>query len=75
MKRMSSLELFSCIIACLAHDVGHKGKNNRFLIVSKDPMALRYNDISVQEMMHISILYQIMQNSDSNLFVGLNNDQ
>ena len=73
-KRITSVELFSCFIACMGHDIGHKGVNNRFLILSKDPLALRYNDTSVLEMMHISFLYEILSNQDSNILSGLSND-
>lgn len=73
-KKMSSLELFSCVIACLAHDVGHRGKTNRFLILSKDSIALRYNDFSVQEMMHCSILFDVLNCPDSNILAHLHTD-
>jgi hypothetical protein len=73
-KKMNSLELFSCVLACMAHDAGHKGKSNRFLILSKDPISLRYNDISVQEMMHSAVLFEILQCQDSNIFAHLHND-
>lgn len=73
-KKMSNVELMSCIIACLSHDLGHIGKSNRFLILSRDPLALRYNDISVQEMMHISNLYQILLDRDCNILANLNSD-
>lgn len=73
-KKLSSLELFSCILACLAHDLGHKGRNNRFLILSKDQTAIKYNDISVQEMMHVASLYEILLSPDSNILIYLPND-
>ena len=73
-KKMNSLELLSCVLACLAHDVGHKGKSNRFLILSKDPISLRYNDISVQEMMHSAILFEILLYNESNILTHLHTD-
>ena len=74
-KKITSLELLSCVIACMGHDIGHKGKNNRFLILSKDPIAIRYCDMSVQEMMHAAILYEILLTPDYNILSGLSNDQ
>ena len=73
-KKMNSLELFACVIACLAHDVGHKGKSNRFLILSKDPASLRYNDFSVQEMMHCFILFDILSYAEYNILSHLHTD-
>ena len=39
----SELDMLIVIISHIAHDVGHLGLNNRFLITSSDPMALRCN--------------------------------
>jgi hypothetical protein len=38
------IELFSGIIAALAHDVRHPGLTNRFLVMTKHKLANRYND-------------------------------
>jgi hypothetical protein len=35
----TDLELFALIVAALAHDVGHPGVNNRYLVNSRDEMA------------------------------------
>jgi hypothetical protein len=41
------LELHASLIAALCHDVGHPGLSNLFLITVGDPLAMRYNDLSV----------------------------
>lgn len=69
------LELFSCIIAALAHDVGHPGKNNRFLVISQSNVAIIYNDISVLEMMHASLLFEILKAAEFNILSELSNDK
>ena len=53
------LEIFSTLIGALAHDVGHPGLNNLFLVKSKHPLALTYNDKSPLENMHTSVLYEV----------------
>lgn len=60
----TELELLSGILATLGHDVGHPAKNNRFLVMAKDAIAIQYNDISVLENLHSTILFQIIQSTD-----------
>ena len=68
---MTTLEWLSGIVASLGHDVGHPGKNNRFLIMTSNEIAIQYNDISVLEMMHSSIIFQIVSNQSHNIFLNL----
>lgn len=53
-------DILAIILGCLGHDLNHPGMNNAFLVKSKDNLALLYNDISVLENMHCSLLFQIM---------------
>eukprot|EP00927_Polykrikos_kofoidii_P023774 TRINITY_DN21783_c0_g2_i1.p1 TRINITY_DN21783_c0_g2~~TRINITY_DN21783_c0_g2_i1.p1 ORF type:complete len:524 (-),score=107.07 TRINITY_DN21783_c0_g2_i1:95-1612(-) len=57
----TSLDHFMADIAGLIHDVGHPGKTAAFVIKSMDPLALRYNDRSVLENMHVSLSFSIMK--------------
>jgi hypothetical protein len=54
----TSLQVMSAIVACLCHDCGHPAKNNAFMINSQNKMAILYNDISVLENMHLSLLFE-----------------
>jgi hypothetical protein len=74
-ESLTSLELLANIISALAHDLGHPGKNNRFIVMSRDEIAITYNDMSVLEMMHSSKLFQILQKPDNNLLVSLNDEK
>lgn len=69
-EHVTSLELFAAIIAALGHDTGHPGKNNRFIVMSRNDIAILYNDISVLEMMHASIVFQIMKEVGNNILEG-----
>ena len=55
------LEIFTLITAALAHDVGHPGVNNAFLVLTQDKLAKTYNDHSVLENMHASTLFAILK--------------
>lgn len=57
----SNEELFACVVASLAHDVGHPARTNGFLMNSEDELALLYNDHSVLEMMHASLTYHLLR--------------
>jgi len=59
------LEIFSTLVGALAHDVGHPGLNNLFLVKSKHPLALTYNDRSPLENMHASVLYEVFMPCDA----------
>ena len=70
-KFLGSLETATCIVAALGHDIGHPGVTNRFIINNKEPLALEYNDISVLENMHCSIIFTTLQVPNSNIFLNL----
>lgn len=59
-KFMSKLDVLAVLIASLGHDVGHPGVTNRYLVNNRDRIALRFNDQSVLENMHIYTIFKIM---------------
>ena len=44
----------------MCHDFKHGGLNNNFLRLTKDKLAVRYNDISILENMHISETFKLI---------------
>ena len=66
------LEVLALVVSALAHDVAHPGLNNAFLINSGNSLSITYNDRSVLEMMHSSILFSILKKPDANILRGLN---
>lgn len=72
---MIELEILGSVVACLGHDVGHSALNNRFLVNSRNELAVFYNDTSVLENMHASTTYSLMLPADQNLLQTLDNDQ
>ena len=52
--------ILAALVAAFCHDVGHPGRTGRFLINTSDPIALKYNDQSVLENMHVATTLQIL---------------
>lgn len=71
---LTPIELFSVIVAALGHDVGHPGLTNRYLVTIRDNLALQYNDLSVLENMHCSIVFDIGFKQDSQILKSLDPD-
>ena len=67
MRLVPSTEMISCIVSCLGHDLKHPGKNNRFLIQTKDKLAYVYNDNSVLENMHACEVFNILNEDKANI--------
>ena len=72
---LSHLEVFALMTAALAHDIGHPGVNNGYLIASKHKFALTHNDRSPLENMHCAVVYEILTQSKSNIFLSLDSAQ
>lgn len=72
---LSPLELFGSIVAALGHDVGHPALNNKFLINSRDEMAMTYNDRSVLENMHSAKTFEIMSKEGCNILEYFSDDE
>mmetsp|Transcript_150147 Transcript_150147/g.279980 ORF Transcript_150147/g.279980 Transcript_150147/m.279980 type:complete len:938 (+) Transcript_150147:213-3026(+) len=69
------LEQFALLIGAAAHDLGHPGVNNGFLAEVGHELALQYNDRSPLENMHCAKLYGIVNQPETNVFMGLSKEQ
>lgn len=49
------------LLTGLGHDLGHPGVNNSFLITSKNSLAEKYNNVSVLENFHASVLINLIK--------------
>lgn len=54
-------EAFALMISGLGHDLNHPGVTNVFMINSRHPLAVRYNDISVLENHHAATLIRFLE--------------
>jgi hypothetical protein len=73
-KHLTNLDILSLLIASICHDVEHPGVNNAFLIKTKSPLAIRYNDIGVLENHHASVCFQILRDSETELLANLSEE-
>ena len=55
---------FCAIIAAAIHDMGHPGTNNNFGMKTKSIWAIKYNDRSILENMHVSKAFELMKNDE-----------
>ncbi|KAJ3365332.1 hypothetical protein GGF31_008571 [Allomyces arbusculus] len=46
---VTDLDAALCFMAALCHDMGHPGRNNLYMINSRDPLAIKYKNVSVLE--------------------------
>ena len=75
LENCTNIDVMAGIIAALGHDAGHPARNNRFLMITKNELAIQYNDISVLEMLHTATVFSIIMDSESNIFQNLTTDQ
>ena len=54
--------------ACCVDWQGHLGVSNAFLVATKHPLAIRYNDKSVLENMHAATTFDIMRKPENDIF-------
>ena len=65
----------SLFLSCICHDYKHPGLSNDFLKDSKNILAIKYNDNSILENMHISEAFKLtIDYPDCNIFCGMNSE-
>ncbi|OMJ78175.1 hypothetical protein SteCoe_22067 [Stentor coeruleus] len=60
-KFLLPMENFALFLSGLGHDLNHPGVTNVFMINSRHPLAVRYNDISVLENHHAATLMKFLE--------------
>ena len=65
------IDILSIIIAGLGHDLGHPGLTNMYHMNDSTDIAITYNDISILENFHASLLFKTLRKSENNIFENL----
>jgi len=65
---MTRSERFALLVSAVAHDVGHPGLNNKFLVQTSNAIAITYNDKSPLENMHCSRLFTLAEKPGCKIF-------
>ena len=73
LAKTNVIDILSIIIAALGHDLGHPGLTNMFHMNDSTDIAITYNDISILENYHASLLFRTLRKSENNIFEKLSN--
>lgn len=68
---LSEEEKLALVLGAAAHDTGHIGRNNPFLVATMHPLALRYNDRSPLENMHAARAFELMRDASMDWLAAL----
>lgn len=71
LNKIPQFEILALLIASYAHDVGHPGVNQSFLIEIKSGEATIYNDKSILENMHSALAFKLLTKPNSDFTQNL----
>ena len=74
--KLSKNSKCALFLSCICHDYKHPGVNNNYLKETKNKIAIKYNDISILENMHIAETFKLINesNNEYNIFQDLDNN-
>lgn len=64
---MTDLEILGLLVACLCHDLDHRGTNNAFQTKTESPLAILYST-STMEHHHFDQCVMILNTDSNNIF-------
>ncbi|XP_046544884.1 probable 3',5'-cyclic phosphodiesterase pde-5 [Haliotis rubra] len=72
--QFTPLESLALFVACLCHDLDHRGKTNAFMVKSASPLAAIYST-STMEHHHFNQTVAILQHEGHNIFRHLSSEE
>nr|CAD7423736.1 unnamed protein product [Timema monikensis] len=70
---MTDLEVLGLLVACLCHDLDHRGTNNAFQTKTESPLAILYST-STMEHHHFDQCVMILNSEGNNIFQSLSTE-
>ncbi|CAH0777386.1 unnamed protein product [Bemisia tabaci] len=70
---MTDLEILGLLVACLCHDLDHRGTNNAFQTKTESPLAILYTT-STMEHHHFDQCVMILNSDGNNIFQALSTE-
>ncbi|XP_016845870.1 cGMP-specific 3',5'-cyclic phosphodiesterase isoform X1 [Nasonia vitripennis] len=67
---MTDIEILGLLVACLCHDLDHRGTNNAFQTKTESPLAILYST-STMEHHHFDQCVMILNSDSNNIFQNL----
>lgn len=58
---MSDLEILGLLVACLCHDLDHRGTNNAFQTKTESPLAILYTTSTMEH--HVRIFLKVISHN------------
>ena len=74
-KEFPQIELFSVLMACISHDMNHRGVNNSYHINKQSNKSILYSEQSIMENMHSSKFFRIIQQDELNILSDMVKEQ
>ena len=73
--KLNQLSKCSLFLSCICHDFKHPGLSNNFLTETKNILAIKYNDNSILENMHISEAFKLtIDYPNCDIFSGMSSE-
>lgn len=69
--KLDLLETVAALMGAAVHDVDHPGVNNYYLVNTKSPLAILYNDKSILENYHVACAFNLMRDEKYDVLSSL----
>jgi len=71
---MEDMEVFGLLVACLCHDLDHRGTNNSYQTKVDSPLAVLYSTATMEHH-HFDQCVMILSSEGNNIFQGLSTEE